>query len=103
MLGLVIFEVESKNVNSLSRLIPVKLIYKVMESHQASKLDVSGTAKAVISCFQKLGVSFEIDQVRLGCSFIVDTLLKYLFFPTPFKDENIVILEIIAQLGINQL
>ncbi|CAA3013359.1 4-hydroxy-tetrahydrodipicolinate reductase 1, chloroplastic-like [Olea europaea subsp. europaea] len=38
---------------------------QVMESHQASKLDVSGTAKAVISCFQKLGVSFEIDQVQL--------------------------------------
>ncbi|CAA2995801.1 4-hydroxy-tetrahydrodipicolinate reductase 1, chloroplastic-like [Olea europaea subsp. europaea] len=41
---------------------------QVMESHQASKLDVSGTAKAIISCFQKLGVSFELDQVRLGCS-----------------------------------
>ncbi|KAL2484029.1 4-hydroxy-tetrahydrodipicolinate reductase 2 [Forsythia ovata] len=38
---------------------------QVMESHQASKLDVSGTAKAVISCFQKLGVSFELDQVQL--------------------------------------
>ncbi|CAA2995800.1 4-hydroxy-tetrahydrodipicolinate reductase 2, chloroplastic-like [Olea europaea var. sylvestris] len=38
---------------------------QVMESHQASKLDVSGTAKAIISCFQKLGVSFELDQVQL--------------------------------------
>ncbi|XP_060218013.1 4-hydroxy-tetrahydrodipicolinate reductase 1, chloroplastic-like isoform X2 [Lycium barbarum] len=27
---------------------------QVMESHQASKLDTSGTAKAVISCFQKV-------------------------------------------------
>lgn len=45
----------------------VKTIYdlQVMESHQASKLDTSGTAKAVISCFQKLGVSFELDQVYL--------------------------------------
>lgn len=34
-----------------------------MESHQASKLDVSGTAKAVISCFQELGASFDLDQV----------------------------------------
>jgi hypothetical protein len=34
-----------------------------MESHQATKLDVSGTAKAVISCFQKLGVSFDMDEV----------------------------------------
>lgn len=38
---------------------------QVMESHQASKLDVSGTAKAVISCFQKLGASFDLDQVQL--------------------------------------
>lgn len=37
---------------------------EVMESHQAGKLDTSGTAKAVISCFQKLGVSFEMDQVK---------------------------------------
>ncbi|KAF3627412.1 putative hydrophobic protein LTI6A-like, partial [Capsicum annuum] len=32
-------------------------VSKVMESHQASKLDTSGTAKAVISCFEKLGAS----------------------------------------------
>ncbi|XP_057764570.1 4-hydroxy-tetrahydrodipicolinate reductase 1, chloroplastic-like [Salvia miltiorrhiza] len=38
---------------------------QVMESHQASKLDVSGTAKAVISCFQKLGAEFEEEQVQL--------------------------------------
>ncbi|KAK7851427.1 4-hydroxy-tetrahydrodipicolinate reductase 1, partial [Quercus suber] len=35
---------------------------QVMESHQTSKVDTSGTAKAVISCFQKLGVSFDMDQ-----------------------------------------
>ncbi|GJV24610.1 dihydrodipicolinate reductase [Tanacetum coccineum] len=38
---------------------------EVLESHQATKLDTSGTAKAVISCFQKLGVDFDIDQVQL--------------------------------------
>ncbi|XP_059310627.1 4-hydroxy-tetrahydrodipicolinate reductase 1, chloroplastic-like [Lycium ferocissimum] len=38
---------------------------QVMESHQASKLDTSGTVKAVISCFQKLGVSFDLDEVQL--------------------------------------
>ncbi|GLT66084.1 hypothetical protein SLA2020_384740 [Shorea laevis] len=38
---------------------------EVMESHQASKLDASGTAKAVISCFQKLGVSYDMDQIKL--------------------------------------
>lgn len=37
---------------------------QVMESHQASKLDTSGTAKAVISSFQKLGVSFDMDQIQ---------------------------------------
>ncbi|GAV67164.1 DapB_N domain-containing protein/DapB_C domain-containing protein [Cephalotus follicularis] len=38
---------------------------QAMESHQASKLDTSGTAKAVISCFQKLGVSFEMGQIQM--------------------------------------
>ncbi|KAJ7962516.1 4-hydroxy-tetrahydrodipicolinate reductase 2, chloroplastic [Quillaja saponaria] len=38
---------------------------EVMESHQASKVDASGTAKAVISCFSKLGVSFDMDQIQL--------------------------------------
>ncbi|CAN1224786.1 4-hydroxy-tetrahydrodipicolinate reductase 1, chloroplastic [Linum perenne] len=38
---------------------------QVMESHQAGKVDVSGTAKAVISCFQKLGVSFDMDEVEM--------------------------------------
>ncbi|KAK9055436.1 hypothetical protein SSX86_026519 [Deinandra increscens subsp. villosa] len=38
---------------------------EVTESHQATKLDTSGTAKAVISCFQKLGVSFDLDQIQL--------------------------------------
>ncbi|XP_051125620.1 4-hydroxy-tetrahydrodipicolinate reductase 2, chloroplastic-like [Andrographis paniculata] len=37
---------------------------QVIESHQAGKLDLSGTAKAVISCFQKLGASFELEQVQ---------------------------------------
>ncbi|XP_030528130.1 4-hydroxy-tetrahydrodipicolinate reductase 1, chloroplastic [Rhodamnia argentea] len=38
---------------------------KVMESHQSSKLDTSGTAKAVISCFKKLGASFDMDQIQM--------------------------------------
>uniref|UniRef100_A0A2N9EQ15 4-hydroxy-tetrahydrodipicolinate reductase n=1 Tax=Fagus sylvatica TaxID=28930 RepID=A0A2N9EQ15_FAGSY len=37
----------------------------VMESHQASKVDTSGTAKAVVSCFQKLGVSFDVDEIQM--------------------------------------
>ena len=44
-----------------------------MESHQASKLDTSGTAKAVISCFQKLGVSFDMDQVCGSHIFLILT------------------------------
>ncbi|KAL8031794.1 hypothetical protein ABFX02_13G051500 [Erythranthe guttata] len=38
---------------------------QVMESHQASKVDISGTAKAVITCFEDLGASFERDQIQL--------------------------------------
>ncbi|XP_028064693.1 4-hydroxy-tetrahydrodipicolinate reductase 2, chloroplastic-like isoform X2 [Camellia sinensis] len=37
---------------------------EVMESHQASKLDTSGTAKTIVACFKKLGVSFELDKIR---------------------------------------
>lgn len=37
---------------------------QVMESHQASKLDTSGTAKDVIACFAKLGVSFDLDEIE---------------------------------------
>jgi hypothetical protein len=36
-----------------------------MESHQATKLDTSGTAKAVIACFQKLGARFDMNEVGL--------------------------------------
>ncbi|KAK0579122.1 hypothetical protein LWI29_021470 [Acer saccharum] len=38
---------------------------QVLESHQAGKLDTSGTAKTVISCFRKLGVSFDMDQIQM--------------------------------------
>ncbi|KAL7219719.1 hypothetical protein ACSBR2_012726 [Camellia fascicularis] len=37
---------------------------EVMESHQANKLDTSGTAKAIVACFKKLGVSFELDKIQ---------------------------------------
>lgn len=36
---------------------------EVLESHQAGKLDISGTAKAVIACFKKLGVSYDMDRI----------------------------------------
>ncbi|BBM98668.1 4-hydroxy-tetrahydrodipicolinate reductase [Marchantia polymorpha subsp. ruderalis] len=36
---------------------------KVTESHQSTKLDTSGTAKAVISSFKKLGLNFDLDQI----------------------------------------
>ncbi|KAJ3679871.1 hypothetical protein LUZ60_016149 [Juncus effusus] len=38
---------------------------EVMESHQATKLDTSGTAKAVISCFQKLGAVFDMNEIKM--------------------------------------
>ncbi|CAL5394894.1 unnamed protein product [Camellia sinensis] len=40
---------------------------EVTESHQASKLDTSGTAKAIVACFKKLGVSFELDKIQRIC------------------------------------
>jgi 4-hydroxy-tetrahydrodipicolinate reductase len=38
---------------------------QVTKSHQLSEVDTSGTAKAVISSFQKLGLPFNLDQVGL--------------------------------------
>ncbi|KAL3618719.1 hypothetical protein CASFOL_037381 [Castilleja foliolosa] len=43
---------------------------QVMESHQAEKLDISGTAKAVISCFEKLGASFDLEQVNFVAALV---------------------------------
>lgn len=40
--------------------------FQVTESHQSSKVDTSGTAKAIVSCFQRLGVSYDPDQVSLS-------------------------------------
>ena len=37
--------------------------FQVLESHQAGKLDTSGTAKDVIACFEKLGVSYDMNRV----------------------------------------
>ncbi|KAK9809179.1 hypothetical protein WJX72_010905 [[Myrmecia] bisecta] len=37
---------------------------EVTESHQSSKADTSGTAKAVVSSFQKLGLKFKESQIR---------------------------------------
>eukprot|EP01026_Neomeris_dumetosa_P007882 TRINITY_DN12447_c0_g3_i1.p1 TRINITY_DN12447_c0_g3~~TRINITY_DN12447_c0_g3_i1.p1 ORF type:complete len:324 (-),score=38.12 TRINITY_DN12447_c0_g3_i1:324-1295(-) len=36
----------------------------VVESHQTTKADTSGTAKAVVQSFQKMGVDFEMNQIR---------------------------------------
>nr|CAB3465075.1 unnamed protein product [Digitaria exilis] len=36
---------------------------EVLESHQAGKKDTSGTAKEVIACFEKLGVSYDMNKV----------------------------------------
>mmetsp|Transcript_4409 Transcript_4409/g.12723 ORF Transcript_4409/g.12723 Transcript_4409/m.12723 type:complete len:332 (-) Transcript_4409:463-1458(-) len=37
---------------------------QVVESHQRSKVDTSGTAKAIIGSFQKLGVDFNESQIE---------------------------------------
>ncbi|KAL6644717.1 hypothetical protein ACP70R_016325 [Stipagrostis hirtigluma subsp. patula] len=36
---------------------------EVLESHQAGKRDTSGTAKDVIACFEKLGVSYDMNRI----------------------------------------
>lgn len=43
---------------------------KVTESHQSSKVDTSGTAKAIVEYFQKLGVQFNADEVRSTAVFV---------------------------------
>jgi len=37
---------------------------KVKESHQKTKVDTSGTAKAMVAYFNKLGVPFLVDQIE---------------------------------------
>ncbi|TVU47757.1 hypothetical protein EJB05_07366, partial [Eragrostis curvula] len=36
---------------------------EVLESHQAGKLDTSGTAKDVITCFEKLGAPYDMNRI----------------------------------------
>jgi 4-hydroxy-tetrahydrodipicolinate reductase len=38
---------------------------RVRESHQQGKADTSGTAKAVVQAFQRLGVDFQTDQIEM--------------------------------------
>jgi 4-hydroxy-tetrahydrodipicolinate reductase len=49
---------------------------QVLESHQASKMDPSGTAKDVIACFEKLGVTYDMNRVR------------FIFYPQAFFKIN---------------
>ncbi|MDI6796663.1 MAG: dihydrodipicolinate reductase [Desulfatibacillaceae bacterium] len=37
----------------------------VQESHQQGKADTSGTAKAIVGCFTKMGVDFDIADIRM--------------------------------------
>lgn len=38
---------------------------EVIESHQASKVDTSGTAKAIVASFQQLGCDFDVEQIQM--------------------------------------
>eukprot|EP00249_Psilotum_nudum_P013865 c24555_g1_i3 orf=471-1265(+) len=38
---------------------------KVIESHQSTKVDTSGTARAIVSAFRKLGLLFSDDQIAM--------------------------------------
>lgn len=37
----------------------------IRESHQAGKADTSGTAKAMVDCFNRMGVTFTPDQIEM--------------------------------------
>lgn len=37
----------------------------IRESHQAGKADTSGTAKAMVACFNKLGAAFSADAIQM--------------------------------------
>lgn len=37
----------------------------IRESHQAGKADTSGTAKAMVDCFNRMGVAFTPDQIEM--------------------------------------
>jgi 4-hydroxy-tetrahydrodipicolinate reductase len=37
----------------------------VRESHQAGKADTSGTAKAVVACFNRMGIDFSPDAIQM--------------------------------------
>lgn len=54
-------------IESLSERFPgafKELSLEVTESHQKGKLDTSGTAKAVVASFNKLGIPFSIEQIN---------------------------------------
>ncbi len=38
---------------------------RVTESHQSTKKDTSGTAKAIVASFQRLGLDFDVNQIEL--------------------------------------
>lgn len=52
---------------------------KVTESHQSSKVDTSGTAKAIVEYFQKLGVKFNVDEVSFESFSLFAGQSMYLF------------------------
>lgn len=41
----------------------------VTESHQRSKVDTSGTAKAVVACFDKMGTSISEVWIQFAAAF----------------------------------
>jgi 4-hydroxy-tetrahydrodipicolinate reductase len=38
-------------------------LFQVLESHQAGKLDTSGTAKDMIASFEEMGISYDMNRV----------------------------------------
>ncbi len=52
------------------------LSFHVAEYYQSSKIDTSVTEKEIISSFQRLGVSFNLDQVNFSALFDSNSLWK---------------------------
>lgn len=52
---------------------------KVVESHQRTKVDTSGTAKAVVASFQKMGLDFDEVSRVIGMQVLSDSLRRLLY------------------------
>ena len=62
---------------------------QVVESHQRSKVDTSGTAKAVIASFQKMGLNFNEVHRFLSAQVVVCLLFAGHFISLEYLNKRI--------------